>query len=272
MTRRPSFQFYPGDWSGNQNVKRCTHAEKGMWMDILCLMHDSEEYGVLRWTLAEIARAVGSTVPAVSGLVRKQVMRGCDIGMRAQGLIYVPRSGRKDGAPVELIPEQEGPIFFSSRMVKDEYVRKTAGASTRFGADAHPSPSRAPSRSPSHRGGEDQGDGSSSSSASSEKKERSSYDDPKKRGCRIQADWWPTDADIEFAEGLSLPESLVDVFRDYWLSKPGKDGVKLDWSATWRNWCRREAKNKQPTFALARVTAHPSKIVRDSNGIDRWKG
>jgi hypothetical protein len=27
-------------------------------------------------------------------------------------------------------------------------------------------------------------------------------------------------------------------FADFWHSKPGKDGCKLDWLATWRNWCR----------------------------------
>ena len=27
-------------------------------------------------------------------------------------------------------------------------------------------------------------------------------------------------------------------FRDYWISKPGRDGKKLDWRATFRNWLR----------------------------------
>ncbi|HEX8413810.1 MAG TPA: hypothetical protein VF637_07985 [Sphingomicrobium sp.] len=27
-------------------------------------------------------------------------------------------------------------------------------------------------------------------------------------------------------------------FVDHWHAKPGKDGTKLDWFATWRNWCR----------------------------------
>lgn len=27
-------------------------------------------------------------------------------------------------------------------------------------------------------------------------------------------------------------------FRDYWHAKAGKDGRKLDWQATWRNWVR----------------------------------
>ncbi len=30
-------------------------------------------------------------------------------------------------------------------------------------------------------------------------------------------------------------------FRDYWIAVPGQKGVKLDWFATWRNWCRRAA-------------------------------
>ncbi len=29
-------------------------------------------------------------------------------------------------------------------------------------------------------------------------------------------------------------------FADYWKAKPGKDGCKLDWVATWRNWCRNQ--------------------------------
>lgn len=27
-------------------------------------------------------------------------------------------------------------------------------------------------------------------------------------------------------------------FTDYWLAKAGRDAVKLDWEATWRNWIR----------------------------------
>ncbi|CAB5212767.1 hypothetical protein UFOVP191_18 [uncultured Caudovirales phage] len=29
-----------------------------------------------------------------------------------------------------------------------------------------------------------------------------------------------------------------DRFSDYWKSKAGRDGIKLDWMATWRNWVR----------------------------------
>jgi hypothetical protein len=43
----------------------------------------------------------------------------------------------------------------------------------------------------------------------------------------IRSDWTNEDVRIEH-----------DSFKDFWKAKPGKDGVKLDWLATWRNWCR----------------------------------
>jgi uncharacterized protein YdaU (DUF1376 family) len=43
------------------------------------------------------------------------------------------------------------------------------------------------------------------------------------------------------------PDDAFSRFRDYWIAKPGKDGTKLDWQATWRNWVRNErrAEGKQ---------------------------
>jgi hypothetical protein len=37
--------------------------------------------------------------------------------------------------------------------------------------------------------------------------------------------------------GLKMIGSFL--FADYWHSIPGSKGCKLDWSGTWRNWCRR---------------------------------
>lgn len=35
------------------------------------------------------------------------------------------------------------------------------------------------------------------------------------------------------------PDGEGAKFRDYWQARAGKEGVKLDWQATWRNWVRR---------------------------------
>jgi uncharacterized protein YdaU (DUF1376 family) len=37
------------------------------------------------------------------------------------------------------------------------------------------------------------------------------------------------------------PAKVADRFRDFWVAKAGRDGAKLDWAATWRNWVRQEA-------------------------------
>jgi hypothetical protein len=49
--------------------------------------------------------------------------------------------------------------------------------------------------------------------------------------------------DHSFADRLGVVGE-VDKFRDHWHSQPGQKGTKVDWSATWRNWCRRAAERK----------------------------
>lgn len=61
------------------------------------------------------------------------------------------------------------------------------------------------------------------------------------KGARLSPGWMPS---AELAAWASVQRPDVDVqaeaerFRDYWAAKPGKDGVKLDWDATFRNWVR----------------------------------
>jgi hypothetical protein len=61
-----------------------------------------------------------------------------------------------------------------------------------------------------------------------------------------------------FSEDADLPDSWIEFvqtetphlnayavfaeFKDYWIGVAGQRGYKLDWDATWRNWCRKQAK------------------------------
>jgi hypothetical protein len=76
-----------------------------------------------------------------------------------EAFIYTPRHAGKDGEPVTLIPTQKGPIWYSSRMVRDEYVRTKRGIGTRFGDEPKGTNGETP-KPPL-------GDGPSSSSSSS---------------------------------------------------------------------------------------------------------
>jgi len=70
-----------------------------------------------------------------------------------------------------------------------------------------------------------------------------------KKGTRLADDWKLTKELGLWAEGQGLaPDDVVrerDKFRDYWRSKAGANGIKLDWDATWRNWIRQHLERKQ---------------------------
>lgn len=63
-----------------------------------------------------------------------------------------------------------------------------------------------------------------------------------KRGTRLPENWSLPDEWLTWALSEGWPESVVrleaEKFRDFWVSKAGAGGVKLDWQATWRNWMR----------------------------------
>lgn len=63
------------------------------------------------------------------------------------------------------------------------------------------------------------------------------------RGSRLPSDWRLSDEGRAYAtaKGLSAGriEREAERFRDFWLAKTGKDAVKADWEATWRNWVLR---------------------------------
>jgi uncharacterized protein YdaU (DUF1376 family) len=61
------------------------------------------------------------------------------------------------------------------------------------------------------------------------------------RGTRLPTDWvlpdsWKAWAEVE-RQDLNI-RTVADSFKDFWISKPGAGGVKLNWEATWRNWVR----------------------------------
>lgn len=162
MAIRPAFQFYPADWRNNAKLRRCSPAARGVWVDVLCILHDSDEYGVLRWPLADIAQAAGATAKLLRELVAKGVLKGAD--SCAEAFVFAPRHGGKDGDPVTLVESSSGPCWYCSRFVRDEYVRQRRGANTRF-SDDNPPPKKAPKAEPKVGIGDNKGYGASSSSS-----------------------------------------------------------------------------------------------------------
>lgn len=164
--KRPSFQFYPADWRNNAKLRRCSEAARGAWMDVLCVLHDMDEYGICRWPLADLARSANVSLKLVKELVDKDVLKGAD--KNAEAYIFTPRHAGKDGEPVTLVENNGSPLWYCSRFVRDEYIRQRRGQSTRFDEENQP-PKTKPKATPKPTIGDDLGDGSTSSSTSTSK-------------------------------------------------------------------------------------------------------
>jgi len=103
MSKRPAFQFYPADWRNDAGLRLCSLPARGLWLEMMCLMHDGQPYGHLTvlgraMSPEALARLVGEGVAPVkrwlTELEQNQVFsRDCD------------------GA------------IFSRRMVRDEDIR-----------------------------------------------------------------------------------------------------------------------------------------------------
>jgi hypothetical protein len=64
--KRPAFQFYPADWRNDAGLRLCSVSARGLWIDMLCVMHAAEPYGHLcaagrPLSAADLAKIVGET-------------------------------------------------------------------------------------------------------------------------------------------------------------------------------------------------------------------
>ena len=127
MSKLPSFQFYPGDWLKDPNLRRCSHAAKGVWIDMLCLMFEAEERGVLAsngvaWSDEEVACAIGGNSVTTLGAIAELTSKGV-VKRRANGALYSSRlvrdenkrklcseAGKRGGGNPKLRPKDDRPL------------------------------------------------------------------------------------------------------------------------------------------------------------------
>lgn len=105
MPRLAFIQFYPNDWLAEPSVRACSLAARGLWIDMLSLMHLSPRRGYLLsatgtpHSTEQLARLTGCSADEVSRLIAELQSSGCF-------------SCTDDGT------------IFSRRMVKDESKRR----------------------------------------------------------------------------------------------------------------------------------------------------
>ena len=113
--KRPAFQFYPADWRKDLELQACSIAARGLWVELMCVMHESERYGHLYLNgkpMNEVQAAAACRITV--GIYRKLVaeLKGAGVpGVDDKGAIY------------------------SRRMVRDEALRIARAAGGGAGAE-----------------------------------------------------------------------------------------------------------------------------------------
>jgi len=113
--KRPSFQFYPGDWLHDAALRSCSVGARGLWVEMICLMHQGSEYGFLKVNhtpilAANLARMAGATIDETEGWLSE---------LEAAGVFSRDESG----------------CIFSRRMIRDENVRLARAAGGKLGGN-----------------------------------------------------------------------------------------------------------------------------------------
>lgn len=87
--KEPYLDLYTGDWMKDQAVSRCSPATRGIWMDLLCAMHDDSRSGLLSGTADQLARLGRCSAAELAlALTDLQITRTADVTER-NGLITV---------------------------------------------------------------------------------------------------------------------------------------------------------------------------------------
>ncbi|MCC4240359.1 hypothetical protein [Thalassospira povalilytica] len=233
----PWMKFYPTDWRADPALRVCSLAARGLWVEMLCIMHEATPRGYLTIkgravTDAQLAALSGASIDDITKLIGELE----DMGVFS-----------RDG---------KGCIY-SRRIIRDEKKSRIAQKNGKSGGNpklsSHGKQTQNPaSVNPPDKGGDKGQDKTQKPEARSQIPEGKEKASPKssaeKRGSRIPDDWLPSEPGQQYAASLGMTPQEIrherDKFYDFWIAKPGKDGRKLDWDATWRNWIRRSVDNR----------------------------
>jgi len=125
--KRPAFMFYPADWRKDPQLGACSHQARGLWFEIMLVMHECEPYGhasidgrpidderlarLCRWPVKSFRRSLNElssngvfSRTADGTIYSRRMVR--DEGKRGKAAEY----GRRGGNPALLNPSLNPPI------------------------------------------------------------------------------------------------------------------------------------------------------------------
>lgn len=98
MSERPWLKWYPADWRADPRLRTCSLASRGLWVEMICLMHEADPYGSLLVNGAPVSEKQLASLVGASA----RDVRNCLQELEAAGVFSI-----------------ENEIVFSRRMRRD---------------------------------------------------------------------------------------------------------------------------------------------------------
>ena len=212
--KRPAFQFYPSDWLRDTALRSCSTGARGLWIDMICWMHEGNPYGHLKVgdkviLPSNLARMVGETLEVVEGWLEE---------LRHAGVYDISEDGS----------------IYSRRMIRDENLRQIRANGGKLGGNPNLKIKNKVNLEDNQKVKQNPTPSSSSSSSSSKNIYTDAFEEfwqayPSKTGKgEAYKSWKRVGPDKQLTEKII---ASVDVYKD---SKRVKDGFVKN-PATWLN-------------------------------------
>jgi hypothetical protein len=97
---RPWMKFYPADWRSDPGLRACSLASRGVWIDLISLMHEAEPYGFLLLngrplTQKQVAGMLGVRESEVSKAMQ-ELEENFVLSISDEGIVYSRRMVRDE--------------------------------------------------------------------------------------------------------------------------------------------------------------------------------
>lgn len=235
--RLPWTKFFWADWESDAALRMCGLAAQGLWMRMLCIaaQHDPIGYVAINGRplgVTDIARMAGVTETEAAELLED---------LSRNGVFSRDRRG----------------TIYSRRLIRD--AKRTAIARKNGKTGGNPTLLKERENSDQDNPPLKSADNTQRPEARSQIKKREANASPKERGSRLSEAWVPGPLSAQAARdaaklGAARVERELGRFRNYWLGKPGREAIKLDWDRTWWNWLGKaaddEGRQRRPVTAF----------------------
>lgn len=239
-------KFVWDDWTNDAALQSCNLTAQGLWMHLLKLMFNNERQGYLQvnnkpMTALQISKLTGQD----SRTIKKQLLiliKNNVCSVDENGIVFSRRMVRESKAKSDKVAAtmqrvsnehaattqrvRSEDVTCMQKEIAENSQKQDPLNKNRIDKNRIDKKKEKSNKKESENLVGDQGDVSPNGST--------------QKGSRLPDDWSPDEQGREYARNLGLDVGrTIEDFCDYWHSKTGKDATKMEWSLTWRTWCRK---------------------------------